>query len=68
MYMSSKCCKNIAAIMLDIGDPMAIPCSSCKIICWNVKYFCDRTSMFRVRTCIWWTICAGNEFQSFLAK
>jgi hypothetical protein len=27
MFISSKCCKNISTIIIEMGDPMEIPCS-----------------------------------------
>jgi hypothetical protein len=33
MYTSSKCCSNISAIMLEMGDPMETSCSGWQILC-----------------------------------
>jgi hypothetical protein len=37
MYTCSRCCKNISAIVLDIGDPMDTPFCGWYVLSWKVK-------------------------------
>jgi hypothetical protein len=37
MYCSFRCCKNISAIILDIGEPMDMPFCGWYVLFWKVQ-------------------------------
>ena len=56
----SSCCKNISAMVLEMGEPMAIPLSGWYIWPWKEEQFCLRMVFSSVMSwwVVFWLLCA----------